>query len=61
MFQQTPLFGNFYLTNTLVATLIGDVILILLALAVSKATISGDLVPKGISGAMEALVEGFIT
>ncbi len=56
--SETPLFGNFYLTNTLVATLIGDVILILLALAVRKAATSGDLVPKGISGAMEALVEG---
>jgi F-type H+-transporting ATPase subunit a len=52
-----PLFGNFYLTNTLVATLIGDVILILLALAIRRATSSGDLVPKGISGAMEALIE----
>jgi F-type H+-transporting ATPase subunit a len=52
-----PLFGNFYLTNTLIATLIGDVVLILLALAVKRATSSGDLVPKGVSGAMEALVE----
>jgi F-type H+-transporting ATPase subunit a len=52
-----PLFGTFYLTNSLVAILIADVILILLALAVRKATSSGDLIPKGISGAMEMVVE----
>ncbi len=55
---ETPIFGNFYLTNTLVATVIGDIILILLALAVRKAVSSGEMVPKGISGAIEALVEG---
>jgi F-type H+-transporting ATPase subunit a len=52
-----PLFGTFYLTNSLVAMLIADVILILLALAVRKATNSGDMVPKGISGAMEWVME----
>lgn len=55
--SETPLFGNFYLTNTMVATIIGDIILLLIALAVRKATSSGDLIPKGISGAMEALIE----
>lgn len=52
-----PLFGNFYLTNTLVATIIVDILLILVALAVRSATKSGSLVPKGISGAIEALLE----
>jgi F-type H+-transporting ATPase subunit a len=46
-----------FLTNTLVATLIADVILILIALGVSRAARSGSLVPKGFSGAIEALVE----
>jgi F-type H+-transporting ATPase subunit a len=55
--SHAPLFGNVYLTNTLIATLIGDVVLLLLALAVKRAVDSGELIPKGISGAMEALIE----
>ncbi|MBK5109311.1 MAG: F0F1 ATP synthase subunit A [Anaerolineales bacterium] len=53
----TPLFGNFYLTNTMVATLIADVLLILMAFAVSRAVRSGELIPKGIPGAIEAILE----
>ncbi len=53
----TPLFGNFYLTNTMVATLIADVILILIAFAVSRAVRSGELIPRGIPGAIEAVLE----
>lgn len=52
-----PLFGNFYWTNTLNAMLIADVLLLLLALAVRRAVSSGDLIPSGISGAVEALLE----
>jgi F-type H+-transporting ATPase subunit a len=52
-----PLFGNFYLTNTLVATLLADVILILIAIAVTRAVRSGELIPKGIPGAIEAILE----
>ncbi len=52
-----PLFGNFYLTNSLVGTLIVDIVLILIALAVRSAAKSGSLVPKGVSGAIEALLE----
>jgi F-type H+-transporting ATPase subunit a len=52
-----PLFGNVYLTNTLVATLIADVILILIAFAVSRAIRSGELIPRGIPGAIEAILE----
>ena len=53
----TPLFGDFYLTNTMVATLIADVLLILMAFAVSRAVRSGELIPKGIPGAIEAILE----
>ena len=55
--SQQPLFGEFYLTNTLVATLIADVILILMAIAVNRAVKSGSLIPKGIPGAIEAILE----
>jgi F-type H+-transporting ATPase subunit a len=55
--SKTPLFGNFYITNTLVATLIADVILILIAIAVTRAVRSGELIPKGIPGAIEAILE----
>ena len=55
--SETPLFGNFYLTNTLVATLIADVILILIAIAVRRAVRSGELIPRGIPGAIEAILE----
>jgi F-type H+-transporting ATPase subunit a len=48
--------GTFW-TNTLSAMLIADVILILIALIVRRATASGDLVPQGLSGAIEALLE----
>lgn len=53
----TPLFGDFFLTNTMVATLIADVLLILMAFAVSRAVRSGELIPKGIPGAIEAILE----
>lgn len=52
-----PLFGNFYLTNTMVATIIADVILLLIAFAVTRAVRSGELIPKGIPGAIEAILE----
>lgn len=53
----TPLFGDFYLTNTMVATVLADVILILIAFSVSRAVRSGDLIPRGIPGAIEAILE----
>ncbi len=52
-----PLIGDFYLTNTLIATLIADLILILIAIAVNRAVRSGNLIPGGISGAIEAMLE----
>lgn len=52
-----PVLGEFYWTNTLTAMFIADVLLLLLALGVRKATTSGSLIPKGLSGAVEALLE----
>jgi F-type H+-transporting ATPase subunit a len=54
----THLFGDYYLTNTLVATLIGDVILILMAFAVFRATRRGQDVLTGVAGIVELMVEG---
>ncbi len=53
----SPRLGEIYLTNTIVAMLIADVILILIALSVRRAVRSGQMVLTGISGAIEALLE----
>ena len=56
-----PLFGNFYFTNTMTATLLADFLLVLMAFffnrAVNKAIQGGTLILKGLSGAVEALLE----
>lgn len=52
-----PVVGEFYLTNTLIAMVIVDIILIGIALAVRQATRSGELIPTGVAGAVEALLE----
>jgi F-type H+-transporting ATPase subunit a len=52
-----PYIGPFYLTNTLVASFITYILLIIIAFFVKRAATSGDLVPKGFSGAVEALIE----
>jgi F-type H+-transporting ATPase subunit a len=56
-----PVFGEFYLTNTLVALLIADVLLLLIAFGVSRAVkraeSDGSLVTRGLPGAVEALLE----
>jgi F-type H+-transporting ATPase subunit a len=52
-----PVIGPFYWTNTLTAMVIGDILLILLALAVRRAATSGNLIPSGVTGAVEALLE----
>ena len=46
-----------YLTNTLVATVIGDILLLLIGFGVWRAVGSGQMVPHGISGAVEAFIE----
>ncbi|MBW8009918.1 MAG: F0F1 ATP synthase subunit A [Chloroflexi bacterium] len=53
-----PIIGDFYLTNTILATLIADVLIILLAFAYRRSTRGGNLIPRGISGAVEGLLEG---
>jgi F-type H+-transporting ATPase subunit a len=52
-----PGIGDIYMTNTLLAVLIADLVLIVIAFFVNRAVKSGDMVPKGISGAVEALLE----
>ncbi len=52
-----PGIGDFYLTNTLVALLLVDILVILLAFSFNQAVKKGDLVLKGIPGALEALLE----
>lgn len=52
-----PVIGDFYLSNTLLATFIGDVLLVLLALSVRRAIRSGEMVLRGVAGAIEALLE----
>ncbi len=60
--MQHPLFtlpgiGDFYLTNTLVALFLVDILVILIAFIFNRAVKGGDLVQKGIPGALEALLE----
>ncbi len=52
-----PVIGDFFLTNTLVATLIADMILIALALVVRAAIRDGELVLSGLAGAIQAMME----
>jgi len=52
-----PGIGEVYFTNTMLAVLIADVILLLIAFGVYRAVKSGEMVPKGMSGAVEALLE----
>lgn len=53
-----PIIGNLYLTNTMIAVLIADILLIWLAFSFYRATKGGEsLIPKGFSGAVEAFLE----
>ena len=52
-----PVIGPFYWTNTLTAMVLADIILLLLALTVRRAATSGEMVPRGITGVVEALLE----
>ena len=56
--SHTPLFGDFYVTNTIAAMLIMDVIIVLFFLPFMRAAKSGSLLPKGgFAGAGEAITE----
>ena len=52
-----PGVGDIYLTNTLIATLLADIILLALAFAIRSAIKRGSLILTGIAGAVEALLE----
>ena len=49
--------GSFAWTNTLTAMVLADILIILIALVVRRAATSGSMVPEGLSGAVEALLE----
>jgi F-type H+-transporting ATPase subunit a len=53
-----PLFGNFYLTNTLIATLLADVIIILIAISIRRQVKAGKTVLTGVGGMFAAILEG---
>jgi len=52
-----PIIGAFYLTNTMIALILVDTLVILVALFFNRAVKKGNLVLKGIPGALEALLE----
>lgn len=52
-----PVIGEFYWTNTLTAMVIADIILLLIILTVRQVTKREELVPRGLAGAIEALLE----
>ncbi len=52
-----PVIGDFYLTNTLVAMLLVDLVIIIIALLVRRGSRRNGLEPKGIAGAFEMIVE----
>ena len=61
-YSETPLFtipfiGPFYFTNTTLGMIVADLIVLLIALGVSRGVSSGKMVLTGISGAVEALLE----
>ncbi|HEY58402.1 MAG TPA: F0F1 ATP synthase subunit A [Anaerolineae bacterium] len=49
--------GPIYLTNTLVALLLVDLVLLAVVFAVQRAVKSGEMVPRGLSGVIEAALE----
>jgi F-type H+-transporting ATPase subunit a len=55
---QLPLLGELYLTNTLIAILIADFLLLLMAISVRRAVGKGELVLSGFAGAVETILEG---
>jgi F-type H+-transporting ATPase subunit a len=52
-----PIVGTIVWTNTMTAMVIADIIIIIIAFLVWRAVKSGELVPRGFSGAIEALLE----
>jgi F-type H+-transporting ATPase subunit a len=60
-YSETPLFGNFYWTNTLTAMVLADLVVLLLVIvvrrAIKKAEQDGTMIPRGVTGALEAIIE----
>jgi F-type H+-transporting ATPase subunit a len=52
-----PVWPGAWMTNTILATLLTDVILILIAIGIYRSIKKGNLVPKGIHNAFEAIFE----
>ena len=52
-----PGVGPIYLTNTLVALILVDPVLLAVVFAVQRAVKSGEMVPRGLSGVVEAILE----
>jgi F-type H+-transporting ATPase subunit a len=52
-----PLFGNFALTNTLVAIILTDIVLLLLGFTFYRTLKNGGMVFRGVVGALEAVLE----
>jgi len=52
-----PVIGELALTNTLVATAIADVLILLLAWSVYRAVKKGDMILSGLPGAVEGIME----
>lgn len=57
LFTMPVINAPIYLTNTLVGTVFGDLLLLLIGFGVWRAVGSGELVPRGVSGAVEAFIE----
>lgn len=52
-----PVVGNVYLTNTLIAMVLMDLVILLVALIVKNNVKPGTLIAKGFAGMMEMLIE----
>ncbi len=52
-----PVIGDLYLSNTMTAMIVVDILLILIIIAVQKAIKSGSLMPKGIPGLITYVFE----
>jgi F-type H+-transporting ATPase subunit a len=52
-----PVIGSFYLTNTMLAIFIANILVLLLGWKIKKDLEKNDLIPRGITGAIETLVE----
>ncbi|MBI9050976.1 MAG: F0F1 ATP synthase subunit A [Anaerolineaceae bacterium] len=52
-----PYIGDFYMTNTLLASMVVYLIIFVVAFIVKQSTSKDDLIPSGIAGAMETIVE----